>query len=85
MAATVLNSARAVAMSVHVVRAFVRLRELLSANRELAAHVDELEERLDTHDHAIQGVLAAIRRLMMPPARSRRRIGFELPGRKAVS
>ncbi|HUM06040.1 MAG TPA: hypothetical protein VLT90_11315 [Terriglobales bacterium] len=82
MAATVLNSPRAVAMSVHVVRAFVRLREMLRSNRELAARIDELEQRLDTHDGAIQDLLKAIRRLMEPPAGPRRRIGFELPAAK---
>jgi hypothetical protein len=85
MAATVLNSPRAVAMSVHVVRAFVRLRQMLLANRELAARVDELEQRLDTHDDAIHDLLNAIRRLMKPPAPPRGRIGFEAPIAKSAS
>jgi len=85
MAATVLNSPQAVAMSVHVVRAFVRLRMLLLANRDLAAHIHELERRLDTHDSAIQDLLNAIRRLMETPRPTRRRIGFELPSAKAAS
>jgi len=82
MAATVLNSERAVEMSVFVVRAFVRLREMLSTNRELAAKLAELEGRLDTQDASIQNLFEAIKELMIPEEPSRRRIGFELPASK---
>lgn len=85
MAATVLNSPRAVAMSVHVVRAFVRLREMLAANRQFAVHIEELEQRLDTHDTAIQDIIDTIKRLMVPPARAGRKIGFQLPRATAAS
>jgi cell division septum initiation protein DivIVA len=54
MAATVLNSEQAVEMSVFIVRAFVRLRKLLSANRELADRIEELEQNAEIHDGAIQ-------------------------------
>jgi ORF6N domain len=80
MAASVLNSPRAVEMSVYVVRAFVHLRELLSSNRELARRFAQLEARLDKklteHDLAIAAILSAIRELMNPPPRKRRPIGF---------
>jgi hypothetical protein len=66
MAATVPNSRRAVQMSVLVVRAFVRLRELLATNRRLAAKVEELEMRMGTHDSAIAELIVAIRKLMTP-------------------
>jgi hypothetical protein len=85
MAATVLNSARAVEMSVFVVRAFVRLREMLAANEQLAAKIDELELRLDTHDASIQDLLEAIRELMAPEPASDRKIGFQLPPGKNSS
>ena len=85
MAATVLNSARAVEMSVFVVRAFVRLREMLSTNQQLAGKIDELEERLDTHDASIQELIEAIRELMAPDPASNRRIGFGLPGKKSTA
>jgi hypothetical protein len=79
-AANVLNSSRAVEMSVYVVRAFVQLRELLASNRELARRFDELEARIEKklvgHDQAIAAMLAAIRGLMNPPAGTRRGIGF---------
>jgi hypothetical protein len=83
MAATVLNSKRAVQMSVFVVRAFVRLREMLATNRRLAGKIDELENRLDTHDSTIQDLIEAIKELMTPEEPSRMRIGFHLPAGKA--
>jgi hypothetical protein len=82
MAATVLNSKRAVQMSVFVVRAFVRLREMLATNRRLAGKIAELENRLDTHDSVIQDLIEAIKELMTPKQPPRRRIGFQLPPAK---
>ena len=79
MAATVLNSARAVEMSVFVVRAFVRMREMLVKNRQLAAKINELDRRLETHDTAIQDLIEAIKELMVPEGPSKRKIGFQLP------
>lgn len=84
MAATVLNSPRAVEVSIYVVRAFVQLRDLLTGHKELAKRLDRLEARMErklsTHDQAIAGILDAIRRLMAPPPPTpepkRRRIGF---------
>ena len=68
MAATILNSPRAVEMSIYVVRAFVKLRDLLSSNRELARRFAQLETRLDKklteHDETIAAILSAIRQLM---------------------
>jgi hypothetical protein len=79
-AATILNSPRAVEMSVYVVRAFVKLREVLSSNRELARRFEQLESRLDSklteHDEAIAAILSAIRELMRPQDPPRRGIGF---------
>ena len=69
MAATILNSARAVEVSVYVVRAFVKLRELLTSTKELSAKLELLERKLDTHDQAIVGILRQIRQLMNPPKR----------------
>ena len=80
MAASVLNSPRAVEMSIYVVRAFVQLRELLSSNKNLARRLDQLEARIEkklaTHDDAIAAMLSAIRELTHPPATKRRGIGF---------
>ncbi|HKN71442.1 MAG TPA: ORF6N domain-containing protein [Terriglobales bacterium] len=79
MAATVLNSKQAVEMSVLVVRAFIRLREMLITNKDFAARLNELEEHLDTHDSTIQEIISAIRTLMSPPPSRRDKIGFKMP------
>jgi len=73
MAASVLNSQRAVETSVFVVRAFVRMRETLTSHRELAQHLNALEK---TYDERFRVVFDAIRALMKPPKTQRRRIGF---------
>ncbi len=78
MAATVLNSEQAVEMSVYVVRAFVRLRQMLAANKELAARFEELEQHLETHDGAISEIIKVIRKLMKRPSKRRSKIGFVL-------
>ena len=77
MAASVLSSPRAVEVSVLVVRAFVKLRELLFTHKELAKKFTELESRLANHDVTIQQLLYAIRQLMdQPPAPPKPKIGF---------
>ena len=76
MAATILNSPKAVEMSVFVVRAFVEVRELLATHRELAAKLDELERKVSSHDQALAGIIDAIRQLMSPPDPKKRPIGF---------
>ena len=76
MAANVLNSQKAIAASVYIVRAFVQLRELLSTHKELAHKLAELENRLDKHDKAIVAIVTAIKELMQPPVKPKGRIGF---------
>jgi hypothetical protein len=82
MLASVLNSPVAIDASVRVVRAFVRLRELVSANAELAVKFAQLERRLDSHDEAIAQLFAAIRQLLAPPPEKKREIGFHVRERK---
>jgi hypothetical protein len=77
MAAAVLNSPRAVEVSVFVVRAFVKLRELTLAHKEIGQKLNELERKVAGHDQAIAGLIEAIRELMTPPAPKKKRpIGF---------
>lgn len=77
MAASVLNSAKAVAVSVFVVRAFVRLREMISRHKELARKIAELERKFGNHDEQIMVLVEAIEQLMNPKLPSKtRRIGF---------
>ena len=73
MAATVLNSKQAVAMSVYVVRAFVKLREMIGSHKDLAKRLDDLEKKYDSQ---FKVVFDAIRQLMTPPETKKRRIGF---------
>ncbi len=73
MAANVLNSQRAIAASVHVVRAFVRLRALIASNKDLARKLEALEKKYDSQ---FKVVFDAIRRLMAPPRPKPRKIGF---------
>lgn len=83
MAANVLNSSQAVRMSVLVVRAFVRMRQVLAAHKDLAAKLAELERKLGTHDEQIAGLFEAIRQLMNQPPPPGRRIGFDVKSRAA--
>lgn len=77
MLSSVLNSPRPIAVNVEIMRAFVRLREMLVSNKALAKKLEELERKLQAHDHAITGIRNAIRELMAPPEPPRkRRIGF---------
>ena len=77
MAATVLNTPLAVQVSVYVVRAFVKMREIFSANQQLAAKLVELEQKVGKHDTAISELIDVIRQLMAPPeVKGKRPIGF---------
>src|SRR4029079_18143610 len=79
MLASVLNSGIAVQASVRVVRAFVRLREMVAANVQLAAKLRELERRLDSHDEGIANLFAALKQLLEPSEPTKRReIGFHV-------
>ena len=73
MAANVLNSKTAVQASVQVVRAFIRLRQMLVSNAELARKLDDLERK---YDAKFRVVFDAIRQLMTPPELQRKQIGF---------
>ena len=76
MAATIMNSPKAIEMSVFIVRAFVQLREMLSSHKELSAKLEILEQKIGSHDQAIAGLIDAIRQLMATPAQTKRPIRF---------
>jgi hypothetical protein len=79
MLARVLNSEIAVQASIRVVRAFVRLREMVAANAQLASKLAELERRLDSHDEAIIDLFATLKRLLEPAESPKKReIGFHV-------
>jgi len=79
MLANVLNSRRAVHVSLQIVRTFVRLRQLLSSNIELARKLEALEKK---YDEQFRVVFEAIRQLLMPPEKPKRRIGFQVKEKK---
>lgn len=76
MLSAVLNSKRAETISILIIKAFVRLRELLSTHNDLARKLQELERKYESHDNQIKAVFDAIRELMTPPEKSKYEIGF---------
>jgi hypothetical protein len=79
MLSSVLNSERAILVNVEIMRAFVRLRQMLASNKELARRLDELEKKYDAQ---FKVVFDAIRQLMTPPEPKRRRIGYLRGGKE---
>jgi nitric oxide synthase oxygenase domain/subunit len=78
MLSSVLNSERAVKVNIAIMRAFVKLREMLGTNRELARNFSEFEQRIEKHDKEIAAIIEAIRQLMAPAEKPRREIGFHV-------
>jgi hypothetical protein len=77
MLSSVLGSPRAISVNIAIMRTFVQLRSIASANEQLARKLDELERRVSGHDEEISGIIRAIRTLATPPSPSpKRRIGF---------
>jgi len=77
MLSGILNSKRAIQVNIAIMRAFVKLRQILSTNKELAIKVNELERKFENHDVDIQSIFEAIRQLMEPsPEEKKGRIGF---------
>jgi len=81
MLSSVLHSPRAVQVNIEIMRAFVRLREMLQTNKDLARKLDALETKYDSQ---FKVVFQAIRELMTPPTKPRRQIGFRTPIRRPV-
>lgn len=76
MLSSVLRSKSAIQVNIAIMRAFVRLRLVLSTHKELAHKLAELERRVESHDTEIHAIFEAIRRLMEPPEKPKRKIGF---------
>ena len=76
MLASVLKSDRAVKISINIIKAFVKLREMLSTHKELAHKLAQLERKIEKHDDEIKLIFDAIRQLMTPPEPKMRKIGF---------
>lgn len=83
MLSSVLNSERAVEINIQIMRAFVRLREMIASNKDLARKLDALERKLESHDVHIRSLFEAIRQLMTLPEPKKRKIGFLVEERAA--
>lgn len=82
MLSSVLNSERAVQVNIAIMRAFVKLREILLSHKELNRKLEDLEKKFDRHDKEIKAIFEAIRRLMTEPEKPKGRLGFHPPGRE---
>ena len=80
MLSSVLKSKRAVRVNITIMRAFVRLREILSTHKELAFQFRELERKVGKHGEDIQTIFRAIQRLVAEPEKPKGRMGFYPPG-----
>ena len=78
MLSTVLNSERAIQVNIVIMRAFVRLGQILSTHKEFAHKLKELEHKTERHDTEIRAIFEAIRQLMKPPEQPKRKIGFHV-------
>jgi len=78
MLSSVLNSEKAIQVNIAIIRAFVKLRQILSTHKELARKLEQLERKTEKHDTEIQAIFEAIRQLMKPPEQPKRRIGFHV-------
>ena len=76
MLSSVLKSERAIQVNIAIMRAFVRLREIISTHKELAYKLDELEKKIEKHDTEIHTIFEAIRQLMTTQTKSKHQIGF---------
>ncbi|MDD5428027.1 MAG: ORF6N domain-containing protein [Candidatus Omnitrophica bacterium] len=76
MLSSVLNSEKAININIGIIKTFMKLREVISAHKELAYKLAELERKIDKHDSDIGLIFEAIRQLMAPPEKAKRQIGF---------
>ncbi len=81
MLSSVLRSERAVQVNIAIMRAFVKLRELMTTHRELSDKITALERKYDAHDEQIRKIFEAIRLLLTPPTKAKRPVGFRPPGK----
>lgn len=84
MLSSVLNSERAIEVNISIMRAFVQLRKMIVSHDKLARKLAELAKHLEGHDEQIQAIFEAIRQLMTPPEKTRKKIGFVVKEKKAT-
>jgi len=79
MLSSVLHSDRAIMVNIAIMRAFVRLREVLATHKDLTVEMEKLKREQNTHDKQIQQIFELIQRLLEPPRQPKRPIGFRAP------
>jgi len=84
MAGNVLNSPLGIRMSVYVVRAFIKIREMAGSHREFSRRIDELEKRIGVHDEQTQVIFRANRQPRAPQEKPAKKIGFQLREKRAT-
>ncbi|GEM_PF-499208 len=77
MLSSVLKNRRAVFVNIAIMRTFVKLRNMLAAHRDLSQKLNELEHKIEKHDHEIRSIFEAVRELLKEPEKPKRRIGFQ--------
>jgi hypothetical protein len=83
MLSSVLNSQRAIEVSITIMRVFVRLRQMMATHRALTGKLGELEEHNQKRDEQITDIFKVIRQLIAPPPKPKRKIGFDLKDKQA--
>ncbi len=78
MLSSVLNSDRAIEINIIIMRAFVKLREIISTSQKVEEKLKEIEARLDVHDEQVLNIMEAINQLLAPPEKSKTKIGFQV-------
>jgi phage regulator Rha-like protein len=78
MLSSILHGKRAIHINILIIKVFVKLREILATHKELAERLQELEVKIEKHDDATREIFEAIRQLMLPPDKPKRRIGFDV-------
>lgn len=78
MLSSILNSKKAIKVNIQIMRAFVKLKEILSTHKELAQKFKELEFKIDSHDQQIQAIFDVINQLITPPDPPKRKMGFTI-------
>jgi hypothetical protein len=78
MLASVLNSDRAIEVNIQIVKIFTQIREMLLTHKDILLKLEQIEKRVIEHDHEIQAIFAALKKLLNPPDPPREPIGFKL-------
>ncbi len=81
MLSCILNSERAIAVNIHDIRVFSKMREMLSAHKDILLKLEQLEQKTTAHDNDLQMIFTALKKLLNPPNPPRERIGFKRSGK----